>query len=178
MGLTVTEALSELNLIKKKVEKKREVVLNSLIRPKHLKDKLESSGGSRDFIKAELQSVSDLLARYLKLKGAIADANIKNTIQVNGTTKSIYDWLNWKRDMSNSDLHFNNSVHQSVQKHFDSIAKQPQVFKDDDGKTHLLEYEANVEYGDFVKLAEMTQETLERLDGQLSLKNATILLDV
>jgi hypothetical protein len=178
MGLTVTEALSEINLIKKKIEKKRETVLNSLIKPKHLKDKLESQGGSREFIKAELQSMNDLMARHLKLKGSIAAANIGNMIAVNGVTRSIHDWLNWKRDLSAGDLQFNTQIHKDVQKHFDTLAKQPQVFKDDDGKTHLLEYEANVEYGDFIKSSEAIQETLEKLDGQLSLKNATILLDV
>ena len=178
MSLTITEALSEINLIKKKIEKKQSVVTSNLVRAKNQKDPLENQGGSKDYIKNEIQSINDLMTRLLKLKGAIAEANITNKIAVNGRTLSIYDWLNWKRDLSASDLKFNSSIPVSVKQHLDNAANRPQIWKDDDGKTHLVEYELNVDYGDFLKKTEQITETLEKLDGQLSLKNATIVLEV
>lgn len=178
MGLTITEALSEITLIKKKIEKKKGVILSNLVRPKHVKDPLESEGGSKKYIASEIQSMNDLMARHLKLKGSVASANIHNAITVNGRTQTIHDWLNWKRDLSATELKFNNDVHTQVKSQTDHLQRQPQVYKDDKGETHLLEYEVNVEYGDFLKTSENVQEILEKLDGQLSLKNATIQLDV
>lgn len=176
--LTITEALSEINLIKKKTEKKETNVLSNLYRAKHIKDQLEKEGGSKTFVYSEIQAIKDLMKRYIKIKGAIAKANIENQITVNDKTMSIHDWLNWKRDCSKGEIEFNTKIHNQVKNHFDAIQRQPQVFKDDEGKTHLVEFESNVEYGDFLKSAENLQETFDKLDGQLSLKNATIVVEL
>lgn len=175
--LTITEALSEINLLKKKIEKKKETVLTNLIKAKHIKDQLESQGGAKAFVKAEIQSTQDLNSRLLRLKGAIAKANIETLITVNSRTDSIHNWLNWKRDIAQGDIKFNGQVYQSVKSHFDHLQKSPQVFKDEEGKTQLVEYESNVDYGDFLKTQEGLQDTFDKLDGQLSLKNATIVVE-
>jgi hypothetical protein len=46
MQTTITEALSEINLIKKKIEKKQQDVIGNLVRWEHLKDPFESVGGA------------------------------------------------------------------------------------------------------------------------------------
>jgi hypothetical protein len=58
--LTITEALSEINLIKKKLVSKRGNVTQNLTRALHVKDPYESQGGSEAMIRAEVQSIADL----------------------------------------------------------------------------------------------------------------------
>lgn len=175
--ITITEALSELNLIKKKVDKKRGNILGILVTAKHIKDPLESVGGAIAFIKSENQAIDDLNSRYIKLKGAIAKANIDNAITINGFTKNIHDWLIWKRDIAKLDISFYENVYKDVKQRMDQFAKQPSIYKDEKDVTHLIEPLSNVDQGWYLKKAEELTEVFEKLDGQLSLKNATIVVE-
>jgi hypothetical protein len=175
--LTITEALSELNLIKKKVDNKRKVVAGSLLKAKHEKDAYESVGGIKQFITNELQSIDDLDSRYLKIKGSIAKANIDNSITVNGFTKTIHDWLNWKRDLSDIQKKFVFNLYSFPKGELERLSKQPQVYKDEKQEARLVEFESNIDYPSFLKKSEELNDTFDRLDGQLSLKNATIVID-
>lgn len=178
MKTTITEALSEVNLIKKKIEAGRTAILTTLVRPKHLKDAYESEGGSTELIKRATQSLNDLYKRLEKIRGAISQANLDNEITVGETTKTIFDWLTWKREISAEHLSFVTKVHTTTKSELDKLMKQPQVYKDEIGATHLLEVVANIDLGDYLKKIEQTNETIERLDGLLSLKNATIVVEV
>jgi hypothetical protein len=175
--LTITEALSELNLIKKKSEKKKAVVMGLLVKAKNLPDPFPEQG-SKEYIRSEVQAMDDLNARFIRIKGAIAKANIDNKIKVNDQEKTIHDWLIWKRDISKNEMSFSTEVYRTVKNHFDALQKQPQVYKGEDGSPKLVEYESMVDQGTFLKKSENLQEIFEKLDGQLSLKNATIVLDV
>ncbi len=178
-SMTITEALSEINLIKKKAEKKTNTVLANLTKPKHAPDQLESQGGSKQFIKSEIQSIDDLYARQIRLKASIARANIDTQITVNGKTQSIHDWLIWKRDISQPNINFFSKIYTNVKMQIEGAQSRPQIYKDEkDGATKLLEIEPNVEYGEFLKRTEELQDTFDKLDGQLSLKNATVIVTV
>ena len=176
--MTITEALSEINLIKKKAEKKTNAILANLTKPKHLPDQLESEGGSKQFLKQEIQALEDLYNRQIKIKGSIGKANITNNITINGKTQSIHDWLIWKRDIAQVQINFNTKVYTEVKKQIEQFQRQPQIYKDKDDKTQLLEIEPNVEYGEFLKKTEELQDVFDKLDGQLSLKNATIIIEI
>lgn len=176
--MTITEALSEVNLIKKKIEKKISLVTGNLMRATHLKDPFESQGGSIAANKAEVQAVGDLNVRLIKVRSAIAKANLENKITIGDATRSIHDWLVWKREVSEGEQKFYTEVHTRTKAQIDQIAKQPSIYKDEEGKTHLVEFVPNVEYPEFLKKAEVLGDTLEKLDGQLSLKNATIVVEI
>lgn len=98
--ITITEALSEINLIKKKTIKKQEIVTQNLARAKHMPDPYVNEGGSFEFNKRELQAIKDLNLRMTKIRGAISRANLENKITISGETRSINDWLTWKREIS------------------------------------------------------------------------------
>lgn len=176
--MTITEALSEINLIAKKVEKKKEMVLQNVVKPKHVKDKIETEGGSRAFVISEVQSINDLIKRHVSIRGAVAKANIENSITISGKTDTIHNWLTYRRDFAQKQIDFKTNIHRTVKNEVDKIVKQPQVYKDDAGMTHLLEIESNVDFAAFMKSAEEEQEVFDRLDGQLSLKNATIIVTI
>lgn len=176
-AMTITEALSEVKLIQKKIEKKRQFVLTNLTRFEHLKDPLETGGGSTKVLHAELQSIEDLQTRLETIRWAIADANSKTTLTLDGKTKSLTAWLSWKRDLADTDIAFRNSIHTSLKQSFDRAATQPQVYKTEETQTpQLAKLILNLDYGEMVKRAERTSELLEKLDGKLSLLNATIVI--
>jgi hypothetical protein len=177
--ITITEALSELQLIKKKAEKKAGTVLQNLTKPKHVPDQLEKEGGSREFLRREMQAISDLNDRYVRLKGAIAKANLSNLITINSKSMFIHDWLIWKRDIAQKEISQARTIYTDVKRQMDTHQRAPQVYKDDkDGTMKLLEIEPNVDYSDYLKKTEELEDTFEKLDGQLSLKNATIVVEI
>lgn len=174
--ITITEALADIKLITKKLETKVQFVQNNLTRYKHVPDPL---GNGADAIRAEVQSISDLRQRLVALRGAIAKANLENTITISDKTQSIQNWLTWKRECAADELAFFNKVHTLVKQSIDANASRPQLYKDDpNAQPKVVEIETNVNYVEFVERAQRTQENLDKLDGQLSLKNATILVTV
>lgn len=174
--ITITEALSEINLIKKKIEKKELVVVGNLVRVKHIQDPLE--GGSQVYVARELQAINDLNKRHVNIKSAIAEANIKNFVTIHDETKSIFDWLTWKRDIADKQVKLFQQINHGVKNHLDSQSQRPNVYKDDAGKVMLVEYELNVDYSTQLLAAQILGDTIEKLDGQLSLKNATIQIEI
>lgn len=176
--ITITEALSEINLIKKKIEGKKTEILNNLAKVAHVPDPYANQGGGFAANKAQLQSIKDLNSRLTRIRGAISGANIANTISIMGETKTINDWLTWKREISVIDSKFLMDLCTKSKANMDHWAKQPQVYKDDSGTTHLVKYESNIDYVEVLKESERTSEIFEKLDGQLSLKNATIVIEI
>lgn len=175
MGLTITEALAEIKLITKKIENKKPTIMLNLVRATHIPDPLVDSKAA---IASEVQAITDLSQRLITLRSAIAKANVENLVEINGKSMSIYDWLTWKREVATIQGDLFRGIFQGVKNSMDAIARQPQVTKDDKGAAHLVQYVFNVAYDEYVKKAESHQDTLDKLDGQLSLKNATIVLPV
>ncbi len=176
--MTITEALSEIKLITSKVEKKRAFVKSNLIRAAHMTDPLEKDGGSTKVLTQELQSVKDLEIRLEKVRYAIAKANIENQITLGETTKSIFEWITWKREISAASLNMTNGIHTLIKSELDKISKQPAVYLDQDQKTQIVRIIPNLDYNEFVKKAEVISDMIEQLDGKLSLKNATIVISI
>lgn len=176
--LTITEALAEVKLIEKKVTKKRETVLANLTRYSHVQDPMDSDGGTAAWIQQEHQAIQDLQTRLEKIRSGVADANLKTSVTVGETTKSVFEWLTWKREVAPGYLNFLKQVHMSTKTALDGQNARPGLVTDSEGKQKLAELVLNVNYLDYLKQAERANDTLEHLDGQLSLKNATVLINV
>lgn len=176
--ITITEALSELNLIKKKIEKKQTDVLPNLVRWDHMPDTFAKAGGSETHISSEIQSINDLRKRFVKIRSAIAEVNTKTSITVGSTTMTVNEWLNWKREIADDSRKFANNVANSVKHALDQQAQKPQLIKDDAGNVKIVNLIPNVDYAHCLKVVDEIDEMTEKLDGQLSLKNATIMIKV
>lgn len=176
--ITITEALSDINLIKKKIASHQNNIKSVLVRMKHIKDPFESDGGSTQMIKRAKQALTDQQKRLEKIRGAISSANLTHEITVGETTKTIFDWLTWKREISGDHAEFVQSVYQTVRNEQQRIEKSPQVYEDAEGKKHMVELVSNIDISDWLREIEISTEMLEKLDGQLSLKNATIVIDI
>lgn len=177
-SMTITEGLAELKTLGKRIEKKRQFVLNNLLRQECIKDPLEKDGGSVKAIEGERQSISDLETRAIAIRQAIADANEATSVTIGKTTRSIAEWLIWRREVAPGQQQFLANIQGHVQKvRRDAqqkgltVGAQGEVTRPEDIVVHVNETKLHNEI-------EEIEETLGVLDGQLSLKNATVTITV
>ena len=169
---TITEALAELRVLAKRLEAKRGFVGQYLMRPELLKDPLEKDGGSITALAREIQAIGDLEEQVIRIRRAIQIANQATTVGVNGKTRPIADWLVWRRDVSPA-------ARQFLQGLSGVIARTRQEAMKKGG--HVTDPSAagpgdvvvNLNEQALASQIEELEATLETLDGQLSLKNAT-----
>lgn len=174
--ITITEALAEIKLLDKKIENKITKVLNHLYR---LETQLDPLGDSKKALEEELQSITDLRRRWTGLRGGIATANLANKITIEGEERTIFEWLTWKREIATREIHMHQQIHQLAKKKMDELNARPALYKTAaDAEVKVDKLVLNVDYAHHIKKAEELQTKLDKLDGQLSLKNATISFEV
>lgn len=180
MGITITEALAEIKTVGKRIEKKREFVRGFLARQDGVRDPLEKDGGSAKVISEERQAIGDLEARLIALRRGIQKANDETTVTINGKTLSINEWLTWRRDVAPGQKAFLASI-QSALNNVRQQAKQQGVAlvsaSATTAETKPTDLVVNVDERAIGEEIERLEDTLGQLDGQLSLKNATVPID-
>lgn len=174
--MTITEALAQVKLIEKKIESKTQFVLGNLFRYETQKDPFEAKGGARQVLESEIQALQDNYRRLEKIRAAIAESNIDNQLTVGEQTRSVHEWLTFKREVAPKQIALFQTIHTQMKQRLDKDAQQPQVYKDEEGKTHLAKLVTNLDYVEYVRKYEKQQEIFETLDGLLSLKNATTVI--
>ncbi len=170
---TITEALAELKVIDKRIEAKRQFIGANIMRPEQLKDPFEKDGGSVTALAKELQAVGDLEERKVSIRRAIQQANEATSVTVGKVTRSVADWLVWRRDVAPQQQSFLTQMRTGIDNNRKQALQRGQTLATADA----------VKPGDIIvnvnelELASQLEElgaTLETLDGQLSLKNATV----
>lgn len=179
---TITEALAEIKTINARIEKKREFVLAYLFRQDGLKDPLEKDGGSVAVLVRERQAITDLEKRIVQLRRGIAKANDATTIAVNGGSETIADWLTWRRDVAPNRQAFFRALQQRLATLRNTAQRSGhavvQAIATTGADSKPTDFVVNIDEGDLAKSMEDMEEVLGTLDGQLSLKNATIMIEV
>lgn len=179
MQTTITEALAEIKTIGKRIEKRREFIVQYIARQDGLKDPLANQGGSQSVIKEEQQGIRDLEERIVKIRRAIQDANADASLTVGGQTRSIADWLVWRREVSAGQVAFTNKLRGAVQGiRRDAQQKGFGVTTDPKAAANPSDVIVNVDEAGLAKEAEAQEEILGTLDGLLSLKNATLTIEI
>lgn len=174
--ITITEALAELRTIDRRIQKKREFVTTYLLRQEMFKDPLEKDGGSVSAIRRELQSIHDLEERKILIRRAIQHANESTTVTVGKQTRSIADWLVWKRDVAPSLQTFLTQVRGKIEQARQEAARKGAGLSTSAESAKPNDVIVNVNEQELARDIEALEETLGALDGQLSLKNATVLI--
>jgi len=176
---TITEALAEIKVIEKRVASKQTFITQHLTRAENLKDPLIKDGGSDMVITREMQSLHDLREQAVRIRRQIAEANATTTVTLNGTTRTIADWLRWRRDVAPLERNFLASLVLTVER-----ARQQAVNKGgalvsnvNIGDTKPSDIVVNMSEVELNRRHEELQAILETLDGQLSLKNATVTIE-
>lgn len=177
--MTITEALAEVRLIEKKIEKGKQMVGQHVARFDHVIDPFEEQGGSRMVVTRELQSLHDLGERRVKIREALSEANLKTMLAIGTTTRSITGWLAWKREVAESEQRVMVQLVSQAQQHIERAQSKPTVYKEKDGEEpKLAKLILNVDISDLNAKAMAIEEILGVLDGKLSLLNATTVINV
>lgn len=173
---TITEGLADLKTLRKRIDKKRESLGPYLARAEAIRDPLEKQGGSAKHIEAEIQAIADLEANYLDIRRRIALANDSTNITVAGVTKSISQWLIWRREIAPHYKAWLQGMRSGIQqlraktqsRGGSMVSATAQI-----GETKPDDIIVNVDEAKLDQQLEHIEEVLGTLDGQLSLKNAT-----
>jgi hypothetical protein len=176
--ITITEALAELKTIDKRIEKKREFVLDYLLRQEVFKDPLEREGGSVSAIKREMQAVGDLEERKITIRRAIQQANEFNTVTVGKRTRSIADWLVWRREVAPAQQKYLAGIRAKIEQARQEATRKGAGLTGSAEAAKPNDVIVNVNEQELARQIEELEEVLGKLDGQLSLKNATLFIDV
>lgn len=181
-GITITEALAEIKTIGKRIAKKREFVNGYLARRDGLRDALEKDGGSPAVILAETQAIGDLEQRIIALRRGIQRANDETTVTVNGATRSISEWLTWRRDVAPGQQQWLSQMRSQINQVRETAKREGATLisatASVSGETKPTDIVVNIDERELAGRIETLEDTLGQLDGQLSLKNATVTVNV
>lgn len=175
--LTITEGLAELKTLAKRIQKKREFIIQYLGRQELVKDPLEKDGGSVEAIRRERQAISDMQSRIVSIRSAIAFANSTTHVTIEGEFRSIANWLVWRREVAPTHKQFLEQLRTRLEQArreaagkgvgiVSAVAMAGVEAKPTDLIVNISEQAIATEI-------EHLETVLGRLDGVLSLKNAT-----
>lgn len=173
--MTITEGLQEIKTLTKRVQKKREFIDRYLYRSNSLRDPHESSGGSIKLIAQELQAIEDLESNIVTIRQKITDANKSTVVTIGDVTKSIAEWLIWRREIANSRKRFLESLYDKLNRTREECNRRGLtiVASKDENAAGINDVVVNINEKSIVDEIEQIEEILSTLDGKLSLKNAT-----
>lgn len=177
--MTITEALAEIKTIGKRITKKREFVVTNLARQEFRKDPLLKDGGQEAAILRERQAIGDLEERLVKIRRAIARANETVDITVEGLTRSMADWLRWRREIAPGRQQFLSSMQSQLAGVRQQAARQGvEVVSMGGSAQRENDVLVNINEGQLASDVEKMEQVLGTLDGLLSLKNAIVTIEV
>jgi hypothetical protein len=176
--LTITEALADVKTIKARIGKKRGTILQYLVRDCRVRDPLERDGGTIEYVQRERQGIADLEARLLRIRNAIQESNLNTGLTLHGVTRSLADWLSWRRQISTEGMAFTTKLIQTVARVREQASKDGLKLTDRDTGQAVPEIVVAISETKLAEEAEEFEALLGDLDGQLSLLNATTVVDV
>jgi hypothetical protein len=179
--MTITEALAEIKTVTKRIQSKREFISQYLARQEQVKDPLEKDGGSAEVIQKELQAIGDLQDRIVALRRGIQSANEKTILKIEDKEASIADWLIWRREVAPGMRQFLERLSMNLRQLRDQSRREGRGFitvgsvVQSDKPTDVI---VNIDEKKLSEKLETLHKILGDLDGQLSLKNATVMVEV
>lgn len=175
--MTITEALAEMKTLAKRIEKKRESIAPYLLRQSIVLDPLAEQGGSKEFIRRERQALDDMERRMVAIRTGIQRVNHQTPITIEGETRTVAEWLTWRKEIAPGRQQFVTRMRGTITKVRDDFAKKGGAVSEDAkaGENNVI---VNVDELALIKEIEQMENVLGQLDGQLSLKNATVLVEI
>ena len=154
----------------KKIEDKKRELSHYTLRPEQLVDPMLKSGSTSDaFVKAAVQAINDLAAYALKLKAAITRANKNTTLTVNGAVMTIEDAVVWKREVAPLLVDLYGGMLTQARN------ARAQAYKPN---AEAPKWVVNFDEQEAMTKLEELKAALGRLDMDLSLLNATTLVEI
>jgi hypothetical protein len=174
MGMMITEALAEIKTLHKRIGKKADNVNKYLVRLENVLDPLADDGGSAEFVKKNKQGHDDLVERIVKIRTGIQRVNNTTTLEVAGKTRTIAEWLTWRKEC----VQFLRSLNGGMISQIDSGKSQVEKSRRENEQAKDWALAVNYSEAELAKEAEHIEEIMGELDGQLSLINAVTKIEV
>lgn len=178
MTTTITEALAEVKTIGKRIQKKKEFIGQYVLRQEMVKDPLEKDGGSTKAIKEALQSIGDLEQRLINIRSAIQRSNLATSVAISGVTRSVTDWLTWRKEVAPIRQSMLAELRGSIQKMREQARMKGITVGAVASEMKPTDVVVSIDEGGLAKSAEDLEEMLGTLDGKLSLLNATTTVEI
>lgn len=177
--LTITEGLAELKTMEKRIAKKRESIQMYLVRQDGIKDSIKDEGGSIEFVRKEMQAITDLEYRHVQIRVAIQKTNQATMVTIDEDTKIIAEWLTWRKEIAPGSQGFVTKLRkQLVDAKTQAQTKGWGVAQPGVEAPSPLALVVNISESDLARDAEHFETVLGTLDGKLSLLNATTLIGI
>lgn len=174
--LKITQALAEITLAQKKIEHSMGFVIKNAKRDERLRDPFEKDKTTQEaVVQAELQSIADNEKRIVALRMAINKANMAHTITIESVTRTIAEWIIWRRDILpglKQRLQLINREITERERNYDASMLRIRGQLGD--KQEPVPYTYNISEKKLLEEIQATEVVEQQLDGMLSLMNANI----
>jgi hypothetical protein len=176
---TISEALQELKTLDKRIVSTRDFILAYGIRQGSTIDPLDMEGGSHKEIPNRLRQLKDLLERKVQIRIAINQANAETQASVCGQTRTVAEWIVWRRDAFKQELESWRALQRKVLDARQQATTKALTIKEDGTQpTKVNEVACFIPEGEISKRIVQLEEIESVLDGKLSVVNATTLIEV
>jgi hypothetical protein len=169
---TITEALAEVKLIGKKIEKKETFIATYLLRGAQVIDPLLKEGGSPEIIARELQAITDLQTTLVRIRTRIAAVNAPTPLTIGTVTRTVAEWLAWRRDVAPMERRLLTTIVNRVNAAREQAKRATGSLTSDTSSAQPTDIIVAMSELDIQQRVEALEEALGRLDGLLSLHNA------
>lgn len=176
MTMKITEAMSEIKLFAKKIASQREFIIRNLKREEWRKDPFEKDSTTQEAqVRAAIQSINDLERNMVAYRFAITKANMKEKVSLEGVEMTIAEWLIWRREV----LPLRKQLLGNLANQIANVGAEQQrvnrVFPGRDAEqVQPVNFVINVSDKWLMAEIEKLDAIEQRLDGQLSMLNANI----
>lgn len=181
--MTVTEALAEIRVLEKRLDKERNFAGQFCARISTVRDPLEKEGGSPAAVAASVQKIADLEANVVAIRKAIQDANAATELSIDtdflpSPVTTVQTWLMWKREVMPKRIGWINGVLQAIERSRNEI-RQKHAGGVKVGDV-LVDVQLTVDIDEAALRAESKEleAMVEKVDGLLNLKNATTVIEI
>ena len=166
MSITITEALAEIKTIGKRIDKKQDFIFGSLARQEGARDPLEKEGGAEVVLSRERQAINDLQTRIVSLRRGIQRANDATIVHIGEQSRSISDWLIWKRDVAPKRKDFLSKMSTGLKNMREQAKRQGQNVVAAGAAQQFTDIVVNIDEVALAAEIETLEKTLGDLDGQ------------
>jgi hypothetical protein len=172
----ITEALQQVKILTGRIEKKRQFINKYLTRNSRMVDPLASEGGSKRAIKDEMDAINKLEEQIIAIRVAIQKSNLDTTIKIESDSRTVAEWLVWRRDVASPLVeHYRQMdalVQVSREKHLKEV-NQTLANPAGDAAVKAAQLEVNINEVELSDRGEILSIILGTLDAKLSVLNAT-----
>lgn len=179
--ITITQALAEIRTLKARVSKQYEFVNQNLAYPSNMVDPLAHNGGSVEAIKRARQSISDMQERIVFLRVAIGRVNDAESLALAGDTRTISGWLAWKREVAPDIRRTLAGFRTGIDARRNTLNNEIHRINQQRNKAETplqIDVIPAINEGDLSMEIDRFEKIWGELDGELSMRNSRITLEV